>query len=264
MIKMKNNMTTVNILFGIVLMILVLIQTFNSVKMESHRQELQQVGDFLQSRKDTVDSLISRFDGIISDMASDNERNAVLKKHAIELDKLVKGLKYEQECLESGNRSMKSTRKRMLTIKGKLINEANEIKKTIRQRMETIAQLEIRIDSLKRIKAGLDIDTGHTQAEEAINLSEAVSALNIPPSVKSILEDHGITCIGELACLDRDYLQGISGIGPVSVGRIDAALQEKGAHLGMEAVKVNDRWYKFESEENGEQTAEQTQEQTTE
>ncbi len=260
---MKNNMTTVNILFGIVLMILVLIQTCNSVKMESHRQELQQFGDFLQSRKDTVDSLISRFDGIISDMASDNERNAVLKNHAIELDKLVKGLKYEQSCLESGNRSMKSTRKRMLAQKGKLINEANEIKKTIRQRMDTIAQLEIRIDSLKRIKAGLDIDTGQTQAEEAINLSEAVSALNIPPSVKLILEDHGITCIGELACLDRDYLQSISGIGPVSVGRIDAALQEKGACLGMEAVKVNDRWYRIEPE-SGEQTSEQTQEQTTE
>lgn len=261
---MKNNMNIIHILFGIVLILLVLIQTYNSVKAESHRQELQQLCDFLQSRKDTMDSLLNRFDGILGDLASDNERNAVLKNHAIELDKLVKGLRYEQDCLESGNRSMKSTRKRLLTIKGKLINETNEIREKIRQRKGTIAQLEIRIDSLKRIKAGLDIDTGQTQAEEAINLSEAVSALNIPPSVKSILEDHGITCIGELACLDRDYLQGISGIGPVSVGRIDAALQEKGAHLGMEAVKVNDRWYKFESEENGEQTAEQTQEQATE
>ena len=264
MIKMKNNMTTVNILFGIVLMILVLIQTFNSVKMESHRQELQQVGDFLQSRKDTVDSLISRFDGIISDMASDNERNAVLKNHAIELDKLVKGLKYEQDCLESGNQSMRSTRKRLLTIKGKLMNETNEIREKIRQRKLTIAQLEIQIDSLKRIRAGFGIEMDNGLREELSCLSEPVSGLNIPPSVKSILASHGITCIGELACLDRDYLQGISGIGPVSVERIDAALQEKGAYLGMEAVKVNDRWYKFESEENGEQTAEQTQEQATE
>lgn len=130
--------------------------------------------------------------------------------------------------------------------------------------MDTIAQLEIRIDSLKRIKAGLDIDTGQTQAEEVSNLSEPVSVLNIPPSVKSILEDHNITCIGELACLDRDYLQGISGIGPVSVERIDAALQEKGAYLGMEAVKVNDRWYRFGAEETEEQAAEHTQEQITE
>ena len=112
-------------------------------------------------------------------MASDNERNTVLKNHAIELDKVVKGLKYEQDCLESGNRSMKTKRKRMLTQKEKLINETNEIKKTIRQRMDTIAQLEIRIDSLKRIKAGLDIDTGQTQAEEVSNLSEPVSVLNI-------------------------------------------------------------------------------------
>ena len=159
---------------------------------------------------------------------------------------------------------MKTKRKRMLTQKEKLINETNEIKKTIRQRMDTIAQLEIRIDSLKRIKAGLDIDTGQTQAEEVSNLSEPVSVLNIPPSVKSILEDHNITCIGELACLDRDYLQGISGIGPVSVERIDAALQEKGAYLGMEAVKVNDRWYSFGAEETEEQAAEYIQEQITE
>lgn len=261
---MKNDMNIIHILFGIVLILLVLIQTYNSVKVESHRQELQQLCDFLQSRKETMDSLLSRFDSILSDMASDNERNAVLKNHAIELDKLVKGLKYEQDCLESGNRSMKTKRKRMLTQKEKLINETNEIKKTIRQRMDTIAQLEIRIDSLKRIKAGLDIDTGQTQAEEASNLSEPVTVLNIPPSVKFILEDQGITCIGELACLDRDYLQGISGIGPVSIERIDEALQEKGAYLGMEAVKVNDRWFRIESEEGEGQTVEQTQEQKKE
>ncbi|SRR3712207_1200409 len=261
---MKNNMTIVNILFGIVLMILVLVQTYNSVKAESHRQELQQLSDFLQSRKDTMDALISRFDGILSDMASDNERNTVLKNHAIELDKLVKELKYEQDCLESGNRTMKSTQKRLLTIKRKLMNETDEIREKIRQKKNTIAQLEIRIDSLKRIKAGIDIEMGNSLGNETSCLSEPVSGLNIPPSVKLILEDHGITCIGELACLDRDYLQGINGIGPVSVERIDAALQEKGAYLGMEAVKVNDRWYRIESEETEEQAREQTQEQTTE
>ena len=68
---MKNNMNIIHILFGIVLILLVLIQTYNSVKAESHRQELQQICDFLQSRKDTMDSLLSRFDGILGDMASD-------------------------------------------------------------------------------------------------------------------------------------------------------------------------------------------------
>ncbi len=261
---MKNNMTIVNILFGIVLMILVLVQTYNSVKAESHRQELQQLGDFLQSRKDSLDALIGRFDGIINDMASDNERNAVLKNHAIELDKLVKGLKYEQNCLESGNRSLKSTRKRLLTIKGKLMNETNEIREKIRQRKHTIAQLEIQIDSLKRIRAGFGIEMGNGLRDEISCLSEPVSGLNIPPSVRSILASHGITCIGELACLDREYLQGISGIGPVSVERIEATLREKGLCLGLEAVKVNDRWYRIEPDETEEQATEQTQEQTKE
>lgn len=261
---MKNNMTIVNILFGIVLMILVLVQTYNSVKAEAHRQELQQLGDFLQSRKDSLDALIGRFDDILSDMASDSERNAVLKNHAIELDSLVKGLKYEQDCLESGNRSLKSTRKRLLTIKGKLMNETNEIREKIRQRKHTIAQIEIQIDSLKRIKAGFGIEMNNGLRDEISCLSEPVSGLNIPPSVKSILASHGITCIGELACLDREYLQGISGIGPVSVERIEATLREMGLCLGLEAVRVNDRWYRIEPEETEEQATEQTQEQTTE
>ena len=181
-------MNIIHILFGIVLILLVLIQTYNSVKAESHRQELQQICDFLQSRKDTMDSLLSRFDGILGDMASDNERNTVLKNHATELDKLVKELRYEQSCLESGNRSMKSKQKRLLTIKGKLINETNEIKEKIRQRKNTIAQLEIRIDSLKRIKAGLDIEIDNSLGNEMDCLSEPVSGLNIPPSIKSILD----------------------------------------------------------------------------
>ena len=57
---MKNDMNIIHILFGIVLILLVLIQTYNSVKAESHRQELQQLCDFLQSRKDTMDSLLNR------------------------------------------------------------------------------------------------------------------------------------------------------------------------------------------------------------
>lgn len=253
---MKNSMNVINILFGIVLMILVLVQTYNSVKAESHRQELQQLGDFLKSRKDTMDALINRFDGILSDLASDNEKNAVLKNHARELENLVKGLKYEQSCLESGNRSMKTARKRLQTNKEKLINETNEIREKIRQKKDTIAQLDIRINTLKKIKAGLDIDMDENRAEEISCLSEPLSGLNIPPSVKSILESQGIKCIGELVCLDRDYFRSIKGVGPVSVGRIEAALREKGLCLGMEAVKVNDRWYRIEQEETEGQTAE--------
>lgn len=109
---MKNNMNIIHILFGIVLILLVLIQTYNSVKAESHRQELQQLCDFLQSRKDTMDSLLNRFDGILGDMASDNERNTVLKNHARELQSLVWQLEYKQNGLEA---SIRSTEKHVMT-----------------------------------------------------------------------------------------------------------------------------------------------------
>lgn len=257
---MKNNMNVINILFGIVLMILVLVQTYNSVKAEAHRQELQQLSDFMQSRKDTMDALIGRFDDILSDMASDNEKNTVLKNHAIELDKLVKELRYEQSCLDSGNRSLKRVRKRLRNDKEKLINETSEIREKIRQKKDTIAQLDIRINTLKKVKAGLDMDMDEIKAEEISRLSEPLSVMNIQPMVKTLLESQGIKCVGELACLDRDYFLGIKGIGPVSVERIEAALREKGLCLGMEAVKVNDRWYRIEQEDTEEQTAEQTTE----
>lgn len=261
---MKNNMNVIHILFGIVLMILVLIQTYNSVKAESYRQELQQLGDFQKSRKNAMDSLISRFDGILSDMASDNERNTVLKNHARELESLVNELKNEQSWLESGNRSLKRTRKRLLTHKEKLINETNEIKEKIRHKKGTIAQLDSRIDTLKRIKAGLDIDMGEIEVEETGCFSEPLSVLNIPMIVKTLLEDQGIQCIGELVSLDRDYFHGIKGVGPVSIERIEAALLEKGLCLGMDAVKVNGRWYRIGQEETAEQATEQTQEQIKE
>jgi len=261
---MRNSMNVINILFGIVLMILVLVQTYNSVKAESYRQELQQLCDFLKSRKDTMDSLISRFDSILCDMASDNEKNAVLKNHAREMENLVKELKNEQFLLESGNRSMKKTRKRLLTNKEKLINETNEIKGKIRQRKDTIAQLDSRIDTLKRIKAGLDIDMDENRAEEIGCLSEPLSYMDIPPMVKTFLESQGIRCVGEVACLDRDYFRSIKGVGPVSIGRIEEALREKGLCLGMDAVKVNDRWYRIEHEETVEDAIEHTQERTQE
>lgn len=99
---MKNNMNIIHILFGIVLILLVLIQTYNSVKAESHRQELQQLCDFLQSRKDTMDSLLNRFDGILSDMASDNERNAVLKTKRESWTNLSKDLNMNRIVLNPG------------------------------------------------------------------------------------------------------------------------------------------------------------------
>ena len=262
---MKNNMNIIHIFFGIVLILLVLIQTYNSVKAESHRQELQQLCNLLQSRKDTMDALINSSDGILSNMASDNERNTVLKNHATELDNLVKELKNEQYWLESGNRSMKRVRKRLRNDKEKLINETNEIREKIRQKKDTIAQLDIRINTLKRIKAGLDIDRGEIRAEEISCLSEPLSVMNIQPMMRRLLESQGVKCIGELVCLDRDYFRGIKGVGPVSVERIEAVLREKGLCLGMEAVKVNDRWYRIGAEGAKEQAAEQTtQEQTTE
>lgn len=271
MIKMKNNMTTVNILFGIVLMILVLIQTCNSVKMESHCQELQQFGDFLQSRKDTVDSLISRFDGIISDMASDNERNAVLKSHARELQSLVWQLEYKQNGLETSIRSTEKTRDDLWRSRDRLIAEVNKVREEIRRGNDTIKHIESRIDSLDGIRTGLEIAINNVPAEEIHYLSNSLYSIGMTPSVRKHIEAEGIYFIGELISVSENYLTDIWGLGPVNLERIKKKLRENGVWFGMDVVRVNNHWFRVKREpitehtpESQEQTAEQTQEQATE
>lgn len=264
---MKNYMTIVNILFGIVLMMLVLIQTYNSVKAKSHRQELQQLCDFLQSRKDTMDSLLNRFNGILDDMASDNERNTVLKNHARELQGLVWQLEYKQNGLEASIRSTEKTRDDLSRSRDRLLAEVNNVREEIRCGNDTIKHIESRIDSLDGIRTGLEIAINNMPAEEIHYLSNSLYSIGMTPSVRRHIEAEGIYFIGDLISVNENYLIDIWGLGPVNLERIKKKLRENGVWFGMDTVRVNNHWFRVKREpmtervpESQKQTAEQIQE----
>lgn len=105
--------------------------------------------------------------------------------------------------------------------------------------------MQERLDSLKRIKAGLEIALNNIQAEEVHYLSEPVFSLGITPSIKSHLESHGILYIGDLIHLNEQYLMEIWGVGPVTLEKIKTKLNENGAWFGMDVIRVGNHWYRI-------------------
>ena len=45
-------------------------------------------------------------------------------------------------------------------------------------------------------------------------------------------------------CRDEQYLMEIWGIGPATVERIKTKLNENGAYLDMDVIRVDNRWYR--------------------
>lgn len=257
---MKNNMNIIHILFGIVLILLVLIQTYNSVKAESHRQELQQLCDFLQSRKDTMDSLISRFDGIFSEMETENQKNSVLKKRIVELETIVGQLEDKRNALELANLSMERTRDELLKCNGRLASEVKKVREEIQQGKDSVQCLERQVGSLNKIKTEFEIAMGKIRAEVIPYLSTPVTDMDIPTQIINILKSQGIRYVGELIAFDKYDLLDIKGIGWYNLEYITQNLHKHCVCLGMDVVRIGNRWYRIDDV----QTVEQAQEQTTE
>ena len=104
------------------------------------------------------------------------------------------------------------------------------------------------IDSLKRIREGLEIALNNLPAEEVHYLSEPIFSLGITPSIRSHLEAHGILYIGDLIHLDESYLMEIWGVGPVTLEKIKSKLNENGVWFGMDVIRVGNHWYRRKQE----------------
>lgn len=68
-----------------------------------------------------------------------------------------------------------------------LVKRATQLRNEIQQNELVIQKMQERLDSLKRIKVGLEIALNNIQAEEVHYLSEPVFSLGITPSIKGIL-----------------------------------------------------------------------------
>ena len=109
---------------------------------------------------------------------------------------------------------------------------------------QAVVELEQRIDTLRRIKEGLEIAVENKPAEEIPYLSQPLFSLGIQPSAQNHLTAYGLRYVGDLVRRDEQYLMEIWGIGPATVERIKTKLNENGACLDMDVIRVDNRWYR--------------------
>ena len=185
-------MKDTDILFSIALMILGIVLMYKSMKGNSCRQRLAKLADYIASDKENINFQIKRFGYLLDEMAADNEKNSILKCHADRLEELVTQLDHTRNELEISNLSMADINEELKRSNAELVKRATQLRNEIQQDELAIQKIQERLDSLKRIKVGLEIALNNIQAEEVHYLSEPVFSLGITPSIKSHLESHGI------------------------------------------------------------------------
>lgn len=196
-----------------------------------------------------------RLNRFIDNIESDDAKWSVLSRRVSQMESQVEdmekkhdGLESENSQLEYQNYSLKMTNHELSKDNEELAVQSSRIRRKIYEGEETVKKIETRIASLSRIKEGLDILVNNMQAEEITYLSQSLLSLGITPSVRERLEAHGIIYIGELIPLSEQYLMEIWGVGEKTVERIKTKLSENGVWFGMDVIRIDNRWYRRESE----------------
>ena len=117
----------------------------------------------------------------MDEMTADNEKNSILKRHADRLEELVTQLDHTRNELETSNLSMADINGELKRSNAELVKRATQLRNEIQQDELVIQKMQERLDSLKRIKVGLEIALNNIQAEEVHYLSEPVFSLGITP-----------------------------------------------------------------------------------
>ncbi len=241
-------MIDVAFLSGLMLMVTALVLMYICLRRKSRRQRLERLTDSLSSTKNCLDYQMSRFNSLMDEMASDNKRDSILKSHAERLEELVGELECKRDVLDAENRLMTGTNTELKRSNADLVERATHLRNEISLNEQTICDMEQQIDTLKSIREGLEIALGNVPAAEVHYLAQPVFSLGITPSVRSQLESHGILYIGDLIRLDEQYLMEIWGIGPVTLERIKAKLNENKVWFGMDVIRIENHWYRRKQE----------------
>ena len=243
-------METIDIimLVGLVLMITALILMYKCTRGKSCRRKMEKIADSVASDKEDIDFLVKRFGYLFEEMSADHGKESILKDHAARLQELVEELEYQRNGLEADNRSMTDINGELRRSNAELVEKAIQLRDEIRQDELTIQKMKEYIDSVKRIKEGLEIALNNLPAKEVHYLSEPIFSLWITPSIRKHLEAHGISYIGDLIHLDESYLMEIWGVGPVTLEKIKTKLNENGVWFGMDVIRVGNHWYRRKQE----------------
>lgn len=238
----------ITMLVGLLLMIAALVLMYKCAKNKSCRRKMERLADSVASDKEEIDFLVKRFGYLFEEMSADHGKESVLKDHAARLQELVEELEYQRDGLEADNRSMTHINDELRRSNAGLVEKATQLRDEIRQDELTIRKMEEHIESVKRIREGLDIALDNLPAEEVHYLSEPIFSLGITPSIRSHLEAQGILYIGDLIHLDETYLMEIWGVGPVTLEKIKNKLNENGVWFGMDVIRVGNHWYRRKQE----------------
>lgn len=243
-------METIDIamLVGLLLMITALVLMYRCARGKSCRRKMERLADSVASDKKDIDFMVKRFGYLFDEMSADHRKESVLKDHAARLQELVDELEYQRNELEADNRSMTHVNDELKRSNAELVQKAARLRDEISCDERTIRDMGKYIDSLKRIREGLEIALNNLPAEEVHYLSEPIFSLGITPSIRGHLESHGILYIGDLIHLDESYLMEIWGVGPVTLEKIKNKLNENGVRFGMDVIRVGNHWYRRKQE----------------
>lgn len=243
-------METIDIimLVGLVLMITALVLMYKCARGKSCRRKMERIADSVASDKEDIDFLVKRFGYLFEEMSADHGKESILKEHAARLQELVEELEYQRNELEADNRSMRDINSELKRGNAELVQKSTRLRDEISCNEQTIRDMGKYIDSLKKIREGLEIALNNMPAEEVHYLSEPVFSLGITPSIRSHLETHGILYIRDLIHLDESYLMDIWGVGPVTLEKIKTKLNENGVWFGMDVIRVDNHWYRRKQE----------------
>ena len=188
----------IDMLFCIVLMVLGAFLIYYPIKDESPRQKLKKLADSVASDKKDIDYLIQRFSYLLDNMAADNGKGSALRCQIAKLEEVVKELNGKRKELELNNRSMTDVNDELKRSNAELLRKASELRDEIQQQEIKIQQQEEYINSVQRVKEGLEIALDNIQAEEVHYLSQPIFSMKMTPIVRSKLESHGILYVGDL------------------------------------------------------------------
>ena len=231
-------------LIGLVLMITALVILYRCARGKSRRQRMNELADTLLSIHDSLELQVRRLETLSGEIASDNEKCSALQYRIGLLQDTVDSLEYRRDELDRDNQSMTRTNNELKRSNAELVEKAARLRDSIAHDEQAICEAEQSIDLLKRIKEGLEIAMSNIPAEEVPYLSQPIFSMGITPSAQNHLAAHGIQYIGDLLRRDEQYLLEIWGVGPDTVEKIQAKMDENGVCLGMDAIRVDNRWYR--------------------
>ena len=168
-------------LIGLVLMVSALVILYRCARGKSRRQRMNELADTLLSIHDSFELQVRRLETLSGEIASDNEKCSSLQYRAGQLQDTVDSLEYRRDELDRENLSLARTHDELMRSNTDLTEKAARLRDAIVQDGQAVVELEQRIDTLRRIKEGLEIAVVNKQAEEIPYLKQPLCSLGFQP-----------------------------------------------------------------------------------